>query len=170
MDFAMDCLESCLPIEFFDRFAIRNYMPKLPKCCQICAVKTEPAREPKVKQHQKRPPWPKVRQVDYKNGTKAWVVDGRIMRNRKVFGSRYFFKTKAQADTKADQLRTQRKNEGVSALSLSAADRIDAEAAPSLLAPHRRSLREAAEFFIKHLWTFGHPCLLQALTGSARGH
>jgi integrase len=61
------------------------------------------------------------------------------------------FQTKAQAETKADQLRTLRRNEGASALSLSAADRIDAEAALSLLAPHHRSLREAAEFFVKHL-------------------
>ena len=81
--------------------------------------------------------------------TKAWLVDGRIMRNRKTFGSRHFSKTKAQAERKADQLRTLRRNEGASALSLSAADRIDAEAALSLLAPHHRSLRKAAEFFVK---------------------
>ena len=73
---------------------------------------------------------------------------------QKVFGSRYFFKTKAHAETKADQLRTLRRNEGASALSLSAADRIDAEFALSLLAPHQRRLGEAAEFFIKHLGIF----------------
>ena len=71
-----------------------------------------------------------------------------------TFGVRHFLKTKAQAETKADQLRTLRRNEGASALSLSAADRIDAEAALSLLAPHHRSLREAAEFFVKHLGIF----------------
>jgi hypothetical protein len=43
------------------------------------------------------------------------VVDARIMRNRKIFGARHFFKTKAQAETKADQLRTLRRNEGASA-------------------------------------------------------
>jgi hypothetical protein len=59
--------------------------------------------------------------LNYKDGTKTWVVDGRIMRNGKTFGSRHFFKTKAQAKTKADQLRTLRRNEGASALS--AADR-----------------------------------------------
>jgi hypothetical protein len=73
------------------------------------------------------------------------------MRDGKTLGERLFFRTKAQAKTKADQLRTLRRNEGAAALSLSAADRIDAEVALSLLAPHHRSLREAAEFFVKHL-------------------
>jgi hypothetical protein len=82
----------------------------------MCAVKTEPAKQPKVRKNQKRPLWPKVRQVSYKNGTKAWLVDGRIMRNRKTFGTRYFFRMKAQAETKADQLRTLRRSEGASAL------------------------------------------------------
>jgi hypothetical protein len=61
------------------------------------------------------------------------------MRNRKVFGSRYFFRRKAQAETKAGQLRTQRKNEGASAC-LSAADRLDAESA---LSPSLRHITEA---------------------------
>jgi hypothetical protein len=73
------------------------------------------------------------------------------MRDGKILGERRFFRTKAQAETEADQLRALRRDAGASALSLSAADRIDAEAALSLLTPHHRTLREAAEFFIKHL-------------------
>jgi integrase len=95
----------------------------------------------------RRQPWPKVREVNYKNGTRAWLVDARI----EGVGERFFFQSKGEADTKADQLRAQRKNEGTSALTMPAADRIDAEKALAILAPHGRTLREAAEFFVKHL-------------------
>jgi integrase len=95
----------------------------------------------------RKQPWPKVREVRHKNGTKAWLVDARIDGK----GERFFFKAKGEADTKADQLRIQRRNEGTSALTMPAADRIDAESALAILAPHGRTLREAAEFFVRHL-------------------
>jgi hypothetical protein len=41
------------------------------------------------------------------------------MRSGKILGERRFFRTKAQAETKADQLRALRRDEGASALSLS---------------------------------------------------
>ena len=94
--------------------------------------------------------WPKISQTRHKNGAKAWLVDSRIMRGGKVTGERLFFKTKAEADTKAAQLRAARTNEGVSSVIMPSVLRAEAEAAIAILAPHGVTLKEAAEFFAKH--------------------
>jgi integrase/recombinase XerD len=64
---------------------------------------------------------------------------------------RFSFKTKAEADGKADLLRIQRKNEGQAAFLFSAADRIDAQAALDLLKPHGATLRQAASFYVRNI-------------------
>jgi integrase len=64
---------------------------------------------------------------------------------------RYFYKTLAEAKTKADQLRIARKNEGVSAVALPASHRADFEQAAALLYPQGVSLLQAAKFYLDHL-------------------
>lgn len=64
---------------------------------------------------------------------------------------RFSFKTKAEADGKADLLRIQRRNEGEAAFLFSAADRIDAQAALDLLKPHGATLRQAASFYVRNI-------------------
>jgi hypothetical protein len=66
---------------------------------------------------------------------------------------RFAFKTKAEADGKADLLRNQRFNEGRAILDFSAADRIDAQAALQLLRPHGATLRDAANFYLRNIST-----------------
>jgi hypothetical protein len=66
---------------------------------------------------------------------------------------RFSFKTKAEAEGKAELLRIQRKNEGASVLDFAAADRIDAQAALELLRPHGATLRAAAAFYVRNVTT-----------------
>jgi hypothetical protein len=66
---------------------------------------------------------------------------------------RFSFKTKAEADGKADLLRNQRLNEGRAILDFSAADRIDAQAALELLRPHGATLRDTATFYLRNVAT-----------------
>ena len=79
------------------------------------------------------------------------AVQDLCRRDRKDGGERRTFAEKSEAETFAKQQRIRRRNEGSSAFALKAADRIDAERALQLLKPHGRTLREAADFFVKHL-------------------
>jgi integrase len=64
---------------------------------------------------------------------------------------RFAFKTKPEADGKAELLRNQRLNEGRAALDFSAADRIDAQAALERLRPHGATLHQAADFYLRNI-------------------
>jgi integrase len=75
------------------------------------------------------------------------MVDART----KSGGARKHFPTKIEAESFAAKQRIKRGNEGNSAFAMPSADRNDAEAALELLKPHGRTLREAADFFLKHL-------------------
>ncbi|MEI6393994.1 MAG: hypothetical protein WCT12_23190 [Verrucomicrobiota bacterium] len=61
------------------------------------------------------------------------------------------FKTKAEADTFAELKRTERQNQGTSALALPQAIKVDAAKASTLLMPHNISLEEAAKYYLKHV-------------------
>jgi len=64
---------------------------------------------------------------------------------------RFFYKTMEEAETKAALMRTKRENEGAGSFGMSATTRHDAEAAIALLAPHGKSLKEAAEFLLANI-------------------
>jgi integrase/recombinase XerD len=64
---------------------------------------------------------------------------------------RFFHKTLQEAQTKAEQMRIARKNEGLSAISLPTVDRLDYERARQILSPLGMTLSQAAEFCRKHL-------------------
>lgn len=64
---------------------------------------------------------------------------------------RFFFKTKEEAETKAEQLRISRKNEGTAAFSIPERLRVEAIEAAALLEPFGRSLMDAVKFYLPHL-------------------
>src|SRR5260221_12493818 len=64
---------------------------------------------------------------------------------------RFFFPTMEEAETKAALMRVKKENEGTSSFGMPAATRHDAEAALALLAPHGKSLKEAAEFLLANI-------------------
>lgn len=91
--------------------------------------------------------WPFIRRRKYPSGLIAWQVDART----KDGGERKTFDTRLEAETFAQQQRTKRTNEGLVGFALTGEDRIDAEAALSIVKAHGRTLREAADFFVRHL-------------------
>jgi len=52
--------------------------------------------------------WRIIREIQYKSGASAYLVDGRIGRK----GKQHFFETKGEAEIRAQQLRVARENEG----------------------------------------------------------
>lgn len=90
--------------------------------------------------------WPQIKEVAHKNGTKAWMVDARI--NGK--GERFFFKNKAEAETKSQQLRTKRKNEGTQGVDIPDRLRVEAVEWNEKLSAVGASIAEAATFFLAH--------------------
>ena len=118
----------------------------------------ENAKEPKSATARK-PQWPKIREVQNKGGSKAWLVDGRI----KGKGERFFFKTKTEAETKAGELRVDRKNKGFDGFSLPDSLRIEALECASLLEPYGKTLRDAVHYFLPHLKALNRTCKFSVL-------
>ncbi|MDB6172262.1 MAG: integrase family protein [Chthoniobacteraceae bacterium] len=94
----------------------------------------------------KRNKWPKVRQITRATGVTAWRVDSRI----NGIGERLFYKSAAEADTKAEQLRVKRLNEGKASVVFSESHRIMAERCIAKLAEVGADLDQATDFFLKH--------------------
>ena len=97
--------------------------------------------------------WPCIRPVTNKDGSTSYQVDTRLNGE----GARLSFSTKAAAQTAAEQARIKRRNEGDSAFQISASDRIDAENALKILRKHGVTLKQAADFSIRHLSTIVNP-------------
>jgi hypothetical protein len=64
---------------------------------------------------------------------------------------RFFFKTKLEAETKAEQLRIAKKNVGEAAFSIPEKLRVEAIEAAKLLEPYGHSLLDAVKFYLPHL-------------------
>jgi integrase len=73
--------------------------------------------------------------------------------------NRRFFKDKAEAQTFLQLAEVQRENYGTAALSISDALRVEAIECSELLQPYRKTLRDAAKFYVAHL---------KAITGSRK--
>jgi site-specific recombinase XerC len=98
--------------------------------------------------HQKKS-WPLIR--PRKNQLReiiSYMVDGGMMNGKRV---RFFFKTRRDAEIKAELMRDARENEGIEAFGLAGRDRIDAQASLELLRPHGVTLRQAAQFYLDNI-------------------
>ena len=103
--------------------------------------------------------WPVVREVQYETGGRAYLVDGRIGGE----GKRHFFPTRGEADTKAQQLRIERKNSGANALAFPDRLRTEAIECSEKLAPFKKSLRDAVNFYLPHLQAANRTCTIKEL-------
>jgi len=64
---------------------------------------------------------------------------------------RYSFKTREEADTFAELKKAEKQNQGVAALALSHAVKVDAAKAHAILGPHNVTQEEAAKYYFKHV-------------------
>lgn len=99
-----------------------------------------------VKPSQRRRSWPQVRRFQYKGGRVTWMVDART--NGK--GERLFFRSKLEADAKADALRIERNNNGTASIAIPAKLRIEAADCAARLEAVGSSLSEATDYFLRH--------------------
>jgi site-specific recombinase XerC len=76
------------------------------------------------------------------------MVDAGMMNGKRV---RFFYKTRQEANTKAELMRTARSNEGTDAFGLAARDRVDAQTSLELLRPYDITLRQAAQFYLDNI-------------------
>jgi integrase len=81
------------------------------------------------------------------SGTVSWCVDLGLVNGKR---KRHFYKTKQEAETKADQFKIARTNLGTAAFSLTDKQRVDATEALSLLSGVDVSLVEASRYYLKH--------------------
>ncbi len=121
------------------------------------------SEKPEKPKKPKKADWPKIRPAIHKNGTAAWLVDARIDGK----GERLFFKTRAEADTKAALLRVARKNEGDAAFSIPEDLRVEAGRCMERLAPYGKTLTEAVDYFLPYLERTAKPRAIEMLIEEA---
>ncbi|MCG3147247.1 MAG: Tyrosine recombinase XerC [Verrucomicrobiae bacterium] len=97
--------------------------------------------------------WPPIHELTYTSGKTAWQVACQVNGKR----IRETFETKAEAETRAAQIRLQVENEGAAALALSAGVRLQAAQAIEALKPYEgETIAKAVDFYIAHSLRFRH--------------
>ncbi len=102
----------------------------------------------------KKQSWPKIRSRANKLGVvTSYTVDGGYPRGngQGKIRLRYSYKTLAEAEGKAEEMRITRRNQGTLASSMPSHDRADADRALDLLRPHNVTLIQAAEFYLDNI-------------------
>ena len=97
----------------------------------------------------KRAKWPPIYIQPNRSGQPTYYVDLRAVK-----AGRPGFPTLEQAQTRAEQARIQRDNEGNAAFTLPMDIRLDAFKAHQILAPHGLSIFEVAKYYEKHVLAF----------------
>src|ERR1043166_1175932 len=96
--------------------------------------------------------WPPIHALTYTNGTTAWqvacMVNGQRIREASP--------TKAEAETRAAEIRIQVENEGRAAFTMPTAVRVEAQKAVEKLAPHNATITEAVDHYCEHVLKYRH--------------
>lgn len=96
--------------------------------------------------------WPPIREIPYTNGETRWQVRYQVTDSKgNKTRSSQVFKTKADAETYAAQVRTKVANEGRAAFSLPADVRLVAVQAVEKLTPHGVTLADAVDYYCEHV-------------------
>src|SRR5262249_30725851 len=103
--------------------------------------------------------WPLIRKVQYETGAHAYMLDARIGGT----GQRLFYKSRQEAEAKAQQLRIARKNQGADAVQFPERLRTEAIECSEKLAPFKKSLRDAVNFYLPHLLAENRTCAIKEL-------
>jgi len=91
--------------------------------------------------------WPPIHALTYTSGKTAWqvacMVNGQRIRDT--------YPTKAEAEDRATEIRTQVENEGRAAFTMPTAVRVEAIRAAKQLAPHKATITEAVDHYVEHV-------------------
>jgi integrase len=91
--------------------------------------------------------WPPIHELTYTSGKTGWQVACMVNGQR----IRETYPTKAEAEDRAAEIRTQVENEGRAAFTMPTAVRVEAVRAVKKLAPHKASITEAVDFYVDHV-------------------
>jgi len=91
--------------------------------------------------------WPPIHELTYTSGKTGWQVACMVNGQR----IRETYPTKAEAEDRAAEIRTQVENEGRAAFTMPTAVRVEAVRAVEKLAPHKASITEAVDFYVDHV-------------------
>jgi integrase len=94
--------------------------------------------------------WPPIHKVTYTNDDTRWQVRYQISGKR----TSEVFKTKAEAETAAAQVRLRVENEGAAGFSLPADIRAEASKAVETLTPYQSTITEAVTYYVEHVLKF----------------
>jgi len=103
--------------------------------------------------------WPLIRKVKYETGAHAYMLDARIGGT----GPRLFYRSRQEAEAKAQQLRIERKNQGADAVQFPERLRTEAIECSEKLAPFKKTLRDAVNFYLPHLLAENRTCTINEL-------
>ncbi len=102
------------------------------------------ARLPKSKS---KPSWPRILRRVYPSGQVAYQIGVMVNGIR----TRETFKTRDEADTRAEQMRVARQNEGTAAFSLATDVRVEAAKGTEMLRPYSATITEACQYYVDHV-------------------
>jgi integrase len=118
--------------------------------------------EPEIstpKKQPRKPKWPKIRE-HIVGEYKYWIVDRGLVNGKR---KRETFKTKGEADTRADELRAQRENEGKSADLIPQDLRFEAAACVTKLSPYGVTLTAAVDHYLSHVIPYRDAPIISAM-------
>ncbi|MBM3861245.1 MAG: hypothetical protein FJ395_16580 [Verrucomicrobia bacterium] len=94
--------------------------------------------------------WPPIHELTYTSGQTAWQVACMIGGKR----IREAYPTKAEAETRAAEIRLQVENEGKAGFDCPVALRVEAVECEKMLQPFKASIRDACQWYVKHVLKF----------------
>ena len=102
-------------------------------------------RKPKSK-----PSWPPILQREYPSGKTAFqiavMVDGKRIRES--------FKTRAEAEARAQEIHAMRQREGAAAFALPMEHRVEAAKSLEKLKPYNATINEAVDYYVEHVLVY----------------
>ena len=110
----------------------------------------KPTESSKTSRTSKKPSWPKILSRPLPSGNTQWRIKVQ-MDGHKVYES---FKTEADAVKRAWEIANDRKSAGKAGFELPMAKRVEASKCFELLAPHRATLAEAVDYYLKHVLAY----------------
>ena len=94
-----------------------------------------------------KPSWPLILQREYPSGKTAFqiavMVDGQRIRET--------FKTRSEAEARAQEIRAMRQREGAAAFTLPMEHRIEAAKSLDKLKPYNATIAEAVDYYVEHV-------------------
>ncbi len=110
-------------------------------------MKTKASIGVRLAKSKSKPSWPRILRRVYPSGQVAYQIAVMVNGIR----TRETFKTRDEANTRAEQMRVARQNEGTAAFSLATDVRVEAAKCTEMLRPYSATITEACQHYVDHV-------------------